>query len=416
GRFADIVADRAQGIASVATPGDVVAQIMSDTPGVVSTTLAIWRAGCSAAPLDHRMSPEALARRLAHARPSAVVAHEEHVERTEAALAAAGSDALLLVSRGLRLLPAGRSPRAGARGRGRRRLVALAGGAARSRRTAGREAATGPVNDVAFLAYRGGEGEVRAAVLTHANVVSSALRTSIARGDGPDDVALASHPACDAGAFVNEILARLLVGGAVALLGPGGAPAAIERIEQHRVTDVSLSAELAAALAEGATPPRRAVRSVRKILLHDVSLPLTLKREVADRFRGAEVVQTHGAVETTGGILTARQGAVFRKPDTLGLPHPGLVVAVADPAGRPLRPGETGEIACRGAVVMRGYHRAPEATRAALRDGWLRTGDLGYIDPDGELSIVGRLRARRRSGGESGRENGARPRADERAT
>jgi acyl-CoA synthetase (AMP-forming)/AMP-acid ligase II len=270
------------------------------------------------------------------------------------------------------------------------------------------------VNDVAFLAYRGETGTpLRAAILTHANVVASALRISIARGDAPEDVALASHPTCDVAALVAEVLSRLIAGGSVALLGPNGAGALVERIEQHRVTDVSLSADIAAALAEHGALPRRAVRSVHKVLLRDPTLPLTLKRQLNDRFPDAELIQTHGGVETTSGILTARHGAAFRKPDTLGVPHPGLVLAIVDGSGRALRPGEKGEIACRGAVLMRGYHRAAQPTRDVFRDGWLRTGDLGYIDPDGELSLVGRLRTAR---GQDGSGNGARrARADERA-
>jgi long-subunit acyl-CoA synthetase (AMP-forming) len=121
---------------------------------------------------------------------------------------------------------------------------------------------------------------------------------------------------------------------------------------------------------------------------------MTAKRELASRFPDAELVQSYGHAETTDGILMARHDTLFRKPDTLGKPHPGLVVGVADEAGRLLRPGPTGEIVCRGAVVMRGYHRAPRLTAAVLRDGWLHTGDLGYIDEDGEIQLAGRVPAR----------------------
>ena len=58
-----------------------------------------------------------------------------------------------------------------------------------------------------------------------------------------------------------------------------------------------------------------------------------------------------------------------------------------------LRPGQRGEIVCRGAVVMQGYHRAPALTREALRGGWLHTGDLGYIDEDGAFELVGTVPA-----------------------
>ena len=98
-------------------------------------------------------------------------------------------------------------------------------------------------------------------------------------------------------------------------------------------------------MAEAARPTRRTVRSLRKVVLRDPDrgLSLTQKREIADRFPAAELLQSWGRPETTGPIATARQGAVFRKPDTLGTPHPGLVVGVVDAEGRPARPGQRGE-------------------------------------------------------------------------
>jgi long-chain acyl-CoA synthetase len=281
------------------------------------------------------------------------------------------------VSRGPNLVAAGRPG-------GKRPVAARRPAATRAR----------SVHDVAFHAYAPAvDGELRAVLLSHANVVASALRVSGGRGDGPDDVALATHALSDVAAFVAEVLSRLISGGATAILGRPGADGLVATIEDHRVTDLSLSSEHVGLLLERARVPRRAIRSVRKILVRNVRLPMTAKRELADRFPDAELIQSYGRAESTDGILMARQDALFRKPDTLGKPHPGLVVGVVDERGRLLRPGQRGEIVCRGAVVMRGYHRAPRLSREVLRDGWLHTGDLGYIDQDGEFELVGRVPA-----------------------
>ncbi|MFM7140478.1 MAG: AMP-binding protein [Alphaproteobacteria bacterium] len=400
GRFAGHVDARAEVLASSLPRGGVLAQVMSDTPGSVATTLAAWRHGATSAPLDPGLSSGALAARLELSAVDAVVAHEEHADHAGEALRTACSGALLLVSRGLRLIDAGRPGRPAGRGKAAR-VVDLA---ARRARRAGskREDPAGGVNEIAFHAYLpGGEARPRAALLTHANVISSALRTGIARGDGHDDVALAAGPLWDVQALVGEVLARLVSGGSIVLPGPGGPREIHERIDAHRVTDLSLSAAEAALVAEATRPARRVVRSVRKVLLRDpeLHLSLTQKREITDRFPAAELLQSWGRVETTGPIATSRQGAVFRKPDTLGTPHPGLVVGVVDADGRPARPGQRGEIVCRGAVVMRSYLGAAAATREVLRDGWLHTGDLGYIDGDGDLSSSGvRARETRRPG------------------
>lgn len=378
GRLADLTAGTADALVAHVPPGACVAQLMTSTPGVVVMTLGIWRAGCTAVPIDPALDPDAIARRLLHSDVAALVVHEEHLDRATEAIRLAGNGATLLVSRGPSLVPAG-SPG------GRRPRAARARVASRAR----------SVHDIAFHAYAPAvDGELRAVLLSHANVVASALRVSGGRGDGPDDVALATHALSDVAGFVAEVLSRLISGGAAAILGRPGADGLLATIEDHRVTDLSLSSEHVGLLLDRRRFPRRAIRSIRKILVRNVRLPMTAKRELADRFPDAELIQSYGRPESTDGILMARQDALFRKPDTLGKPHPGLVVGVVDEAGRLLRPGQRGEIVCRGAVVMRGYHRAARLSREVLRDGWLHTGDLGYIDEDGEFELVGKVPAR----------------------
>jgi long-chain acyl-CoA synthetase len=382
GRLADLTVATADALRKTVPAGAAVAHVMTSTPGVVVMTLGTWRAGCVAVPIDPRLDPDEIGRRLVHSGVHTAVVHEEHVERVQRALESSGSDAALLVSRGPDLLPVKRP--------GRRSAITPAVAAARG------------VHDIAFHAYAPAvDGELRAVLLSHANVVASALRVSGGRGDGPDDVALATHPLSDVAAFVAEVLSRLISGGAAAILGRPDVEGLIATIEDHRVTDLSLSSELVGMLLERRRIARRALRSVRKILVRNVRLPMTAKRELADRFPHAELIQSYGCAESTAGILMARQDTLFRKPDTLGRPHPGLVVGVADDSGRMLRPGQRGEIVCRGAVVMRGYHRAARLSSEVLRDGWLHTGDLGYIDEDGEFELVGRVPARngRASGG-----------------
>jgi long-chain acyl-CoA synthetase len=79
-----------------------------------------------------------------------------------------------------------------------------------------------------------------------------------------------------------------------------------------------------------------------------------------------------------------------RKPGTIGTPIKGVEMRVIDENGDEVPQGETGEIVIRGPNVMKGYWRRPDATAAAIKDGWFRTGDLGRVDEDGYFSIVDR--------------------------
>jgi long-chain acyl-CoA synthetase len=103
---------------------------------------------------------------------------------------------------------------------------------------------------------------------------------------------------------------------------------------------------------------------------------------------GIDVLNAYGLTETTGGAFLNRPGDVVF--GSVGKPFPGVEAKIVDL--KPVEDGAppAGEIAIRGAIVMKGYWNRPEATAEVLRDGWLYTGDLGYFDSRGNLFITGR--------------------------
>jgi long-chain acyl-CoA synthetase len=103
---------------------------------------------------------------------------------------------------------------------------------------------------------------------------------------------------------------------------------------------------------------------------------------------GIDVHNAYGLTETTGGAFMNPPGDIVF--GSAGKPFPGVEARIVDP--KPLESGgqAAGEIAIRGAIIMKGYWNRPEATAEVLRDGWLYTGDLGYIDSSGNLFITGR--------------------------
>src|SRR5271156_5226535 len=103
---------------------------------------------------------------------------------------------------------------------------------------------------------------------------------------------------------------------------------------------------------------------------------------------GIDVLNAYGLTETTGGAFINPHGHILF--GSVGQPFPGVEAKIIDPQPVEEDAPPAGEIAIRGAIVMKGYWNRPEATAEVLRDGWLYTGDLGYFDSSGNLFITGR--------------------------
>lgn len=113
------------------------------------------------------------------------------------------------------------------------------------------------------------------------------------------------------------------------------------------------------------------------------------------------IALTYGLTEACSQVATATPDETRRVPGSVGRPLPGTEVRILGDEGAELPAGEIGEIVVSGPTVMRGYLGQPEATASALRDGWLHTGDLGYLDADGFLWPVQRRSDLIVSGGEN---------------
>jgi len=124
-----------------------------------------------------------------------------------------------------------------------------------------------------------------------------------------------------------------------------------------------------------------------------------IRDQVMRRFEVAHVAECFGS--TDAGVVTITPLGAAWRPGSCGPPVPGVALRILDDDGRPLPPRRAGEIAVRSPARLSAYFRDPEATVAALRDGWFLTGDLGFVDEDGWLYFVDRKRDVIRRGGEN---------------
>lgn len=130
-------------------------------------------------------------------------------------------------------------------------------------------------------------------------------------------------------------------------------------------------------------------------------MPYELVRTVKERYPDVKVQNLYGQTENSPGATTLKDHYALDKVGSVGEPLPGLEVQVVDEFGEPVPTGEVGEIVVKGPLVMKGYLKNEEATRQALKNGWLYSGDLGRFDQDGLLYIVDRKKDMINRGGEN---------------
>jgi long-chain acyl-CoA synthetase len=181
------------------------------------------------------------------------------------------------------------------------------------------------------------------------------------------------------------------LGAPVSLLHPFDPSRMIEMIRDHRLTVVSGVPAMWIAMLHAAGDSRpEDFAHLRLASSGGASLPGEVIRAFQDRF-GTRIREGYGLSETSGWA-TSTPPDQEPKIGAVGRAVPGIRLEVRDPYGEPVPVGEVGEVWIKGPIVMKGYWRRPEATADAIRDGWLRTGDLGTLDEDGDLRIVDRLK------------------------
>ena len=211
----------------------------------------------------------------------------------------------------------------------------------------------------------------------------------------PESRALHSGAIVFNGAFVT-LMPTFFLGGTYVLMRQFDAEATIAAIERERITHVMLvPAQIVAILgARGYDPARLA--SLECIL----SLGAPLLKPDKDRLNAelpGRLYELYGLTE--GFVTILDRSEATRKSSSVGVPPACFEMRIERPDGSLAAPGEAGEIVGRGPMLMTGYYDRPDLTAQAIRDGWLHTGDVGYVDDEGYLYLVDRMKDMIDSGG-----------------
>ncbi|MGH7894257.1 MAG: class I adenylate-forming enzyme family protein [Candidatus Binatia bacterium] len=372
--FADWLARRGLG------RGDAVGVIAANEPAIVAMLYAVWGLGAVVVPLSTRASAAELARQLEHARARALICDAKRVEIARDGAAAVGIP-VFACEPSLPLHPTiVRRPRRRLRGRpGDPRAEALAA-----------------------IAYTSGSsGSPKGVMLTHRNLFWATLACAQARGDRPEGVGACLSALTHVPVLVSHLLCRIFLGSTAVLLERFDVDSLLAAAERWAVTDLPLIGGMVFDVASHADVPAQVRRGVRKVSVGGAPTPMESKRRLAALFEHAEVIDAYGQTESTDGVLMARGTSVFEREGTVGTMNPHVHVAIRRADRSLAEHDEEGEIVVGGPTIMAGYYRNPPATRAAVRDGWLHTGDLGRRDGDGYFFVTGRVKDLIISGGEN---------------
>lgn len=251
-----------------------------------------------------------------------------------------------------------------------------------------------PAQQVAALLYTTGTtGAPKGVMLTHRNLLFIARVSSALRLVAPGDRVYGVLPITHVYGLASVCLGTLFAGGCI-LLEPRYAPRLLAHALRERgLTVLQGVPAMYAKLLDHLDAEREALAAPRLRFLYAGGSPLdaALKAAVEARF-GRPLHNGYGLTEASPTVTQTRLDAP-RADCSVGPAIPGVDIRIVDAGGRGLPPGESGELWVRGPNVMRGYYRDPALTAKTVdAEGWLHTGDIGRLDDDGALAIVGRAK------------------------
>jgi long-chain acyl-CoA synthetase len=252
-----------------------------------------------------------------------------------------------------------------------------------------------PIRDIAVLQYTGGTtGVPKGAMLSHANLTANVQQCLAWFPDYRlgQERSLAVLPFFHVFAMTVAMNLALAVGAEIILMPRFELKQLLSTIHRRRPTTFPGVPTLFNAINKAPHLKRYDLTSIRSCISGGAPLPVEVKAEF-EALTGCIVVEGYGLSESSP-VAACNPFKGVNKAGSVGMPIPRTMIeilAIEDPT-RVLQQGERGEISVRGPQVMLGYWGQPEATAEVLRDGRLRTGDVGYLDADGYLFLVDRIK------------------------
>lgn len=364
---------------SGAPAGSTVSAVMPNGINTLRVLLGALFGGCRVNPVNLLSQPEQMRYVLEHSDCSLVVVAPEWEERVRAMLQGIAREVRVLVA----------TPEA----------TSIEGERVEDERGAGMPPS---MDDVGLLMYTSGTtGVPKGVMLTQASLAANAHAISAEHALRHGDRVLGVLPLYHINAFVVTMLAPLAHGGSVCIASRFSVAKFWQQAIDHGCTWLNVVPTIVSYLLEAEAPPRDRTAGIRFCRSASAALPPEHLLAFEQKF-GIAIVETMGLTETAAPAFSNPMDAGARKVGAVGRAS-GCTARVVQPDTQAEVPdGTIGEIVIHGPNVMKGYYKNEQATAAAFNaQGWLRTGDLGYRDPDGFFFVTGRIKELIIKGGEN---------------
>jgi long-chain acyl-CoA synthetase len=363
------------------SPGDRVVMQMQNCPEVLQSFQAIWKIGAITVPINYLVGQEEINYIYQDSGATTIITSPEHLDKVKIAQSkVSGVKNIIMVS-----------DKEHDGTHSFKKLV--------EENSDKLDIFATTDDDVAALIYTSGTtGIPKGVMLTHAGLTFSARMQQESTNLAQNTITLAVLPLCHSFgvAMMNSSFLRLH--GKVVIMRQFNLEQLFSNIQKYKINSVPAVPTMYVYMLMYPDAAKYDVSSVKYWVCGSAPLSLETWKQFKAKF-GGEIAEGWGLTEAGANNATNVNNII--KPGSLGKPMKGMEIKIFDNNDKEVPQGQEGEIVLRGPMVMKGYWKLPEATAEVIKNGWLHTGDIGYVDKDGYFFITDRKKDIIIKGGEN---------------